>query len=260
MGLNFKNCIELCCVVLISFGLQPPAAASPWGKEKGEIFIASETRNFQSPEFLQSSTGLYVEFGATDKWMAGGKVEYANQQYGGAFPSIASGLSTVEFFAQREISRTDRNVAALKVTYAAPTKLQRQLVLPDIRYSDLTYGNAVEGALSFGHSFNETGSIFASAELGYRYSLGDDADQFRADFLAGMKPTKNWMLLLKSSHTLSLQNGAINGIDYDVHRIEPSVIFSRPDKPSYGLSYSHDISGRHLSTGSAITFSIWNEF
>lgn len=195
----------------------------------------------------------------SDKTTLIGKLAYATQEYGGQFPSTTQGLTAADMSIQHLFRRTDHSVYAGRITYAAETEMDRLLQAENTRFEPITYGNAVELTFLAGRSIRKDGTLFVSAETGFRYAIADDADLINFSITTGFKPSDRWLFLAKSLNTVSLQNDS-NGVDYDVFRLEQSLVFHRNERVSYALGASYDLNGRNLQTGSSVYLSVWNRF
>ncbi|MCI5045696.1 MAG: hypothetical protein MRY72_13455 [Aquisalinus sp.] len=246
-------------LVLLQISNPSFAIASPWPMPEGQGQTITRTENFTARTFRQLTTSIYSEYGLTDRTTFIGKLAYATQEYGGQFPSTTQGLTAADISVQHLITRTDHSVFAGRITYAAETEMDRLLQAENTRFEPIRYGNAIEIAFLAGHSIHQDGSFFVTAETGFRYALADDADLINLSLTTGFKPSERWLLLAKSLNTVSLQNDS-NGIDYDVFRLEPSLVFHRNDRTSYALGASYDLYGRNLQTGSSLYLSFWNRF
>src|SRR5690606_4149672 len=67
--------------------------------------------------------------------------------------------------------------------------------------------------------------VFAAAEVGYRKRFGDSADVLRSHTTVGVEPGRHWVFLVESFSTLSLRNEDFGGADYDIVKIQPSLIY-----------------------------------
>ncbi|WP_306251459.1 hypothetical protein [Parvularcula sp. IMCC14364] len=247
----------LVCFVAIA---NPMAAkASPWPMPEGEGQTITRTESFTSPTFRQLTTSMYTEYGLTPTATLTGKLAYATQEYGGQFPAATQGLTAAEISLQQQFKRTDRSVFSGQISYAAKTNMDRIQQSDNVRFAPITYGNAVEISILTGRSFNNEGTVFFTTQTGVRHALGDDADLVNFEFTAGIKPLARWMILAKSLNSISLQNDS-GGVDYDIARLEPTIVYHRNDRASYAIGGSYDIYGRNLQTGNSIFFSIWNRF
>ncbi len=258
MGTTLSKLALLIFLSVHSLLLGHAAFASPWNIDKGEALVISTAENFSSDTFSQISSSAYLEYGLNDSVMVTGKLNYAGQNYGGSFPASASGFTAAEISVQHQLLRKQNTVISHRYTYAAPTKMSRKVQLEGVRYNDITYGNAAEASLLIGHSLNDKGTAFLGTEATYRQAFNGDANIIKGDFVAGFKPNRHWLLMVKSFNTISLGNAEGFKADYDLSRLEPSLTFRRKNGNAYTIGIIHDISGRNLETGSGMFVSFWN--
>lgn len=237
------------------------ACASPWNPGKGDTLVINRVETFHGDSgeasFEKIANQVWLEQGLTDRLMLGGNLILATQSNDGPFPASMTGLSTVEAWLQHQIHRSDRTVLAGRLLYAAET----DITLHRPGGSD-TVGEdaAAEYAVLLGHSFDDRGTRFASAELGLRKSFGAEPDRLRSQLVLGQKYGRHWLLMLKSLNTVSLGNAGTSSAEYDVYRIEPVVAYTTDRDRTYELGIRHDISGRNIATGTAAFISLWSRF
>ncbi|MEE2691477.1 MAG: hypothetical protein VX640_08060 [Pseudomonadota bacterium] len=246
-----------------------PVSASPWGRGAGRLFLSTRadyftaTRESGEPaalgpvRFERYETNSYAEIGVGWKTMLGVKVVYGSSTYFDGFTEYsASGFSEVEAFAQREVFRDGRQVLAVRVAGAAPSRLQtgaRQGLASDRADA--------EARIVYGRTLAEKPvKIFGAVEAGYRRRFGAGADQFRGDALLGVEPARKILGLLELFSTKSLGEGEPGGGAYDVVKIQPSLVWRATKRWSFQAGVTHEAWGRNLLLGDTYFLSLWTEF
>ncbi|MCK5747796.1 MAG: hypothetical protein KAH44_16375, partial [Oricola sp.] len=102
--------------------------------------------------------------------------------------------------------------------------------------------------------------IFTAAELGYRRRFGDGADVIRGHATLGAQPSRHWMLLLEGFSTVSMRNEDEGGADYDIVKIQPSVVYKFNRRWAVQAGMNEEVLGRNLSKGRTFFVGLWSEF
>lgn len=239
------------------------AQASPWPQPKGKLLLISKTEQFwandtQNGAFQQRTAGTYAEFGLTPAVTIGGALTYGGSSFSGENGPSVAGFSSREIFLQRQLLADENLTITARLLYAAPIKLQRQNTQQTTtrHRSD----GALETALLIGRNFGPRLNRFMAVELGYRPSLGTDADFLRSDITFGYKPDEHWIFFLKSLNRLALTSNDNAVLDYDSYRIEPAIAWRRNNGQTYELGYTADLGGRNITQGAGVYLSFWRQF
>ena len=266
---GLRRLSSLVCASISVAAMATEGRASPWSREDDQLFISSRTDYFIArsdapippstvlPRFERVETHAYFEFGVTKRAMVGGKLIYGSSTYvDGFFASAGSGFSEIEVFAQRQIFRSERHALGVSLTAGAPIPLETG-VRPGL-HSD---GADLEARVLYGRDFfAKPFKVYATAEAGYRRRFGDAADQIRADVLLGIEPVKNLLLLTQVFSTVSLRNEDLEGADYDVVKVQPSLVWSFSRRWSLQAGVTHEAAGRNLLRGDAFFVGFWTVF
>lgn len=245
------------------------ANASPWGREEGGLFLSSRASYFRAeatgpaaigaaPEkYERYDSDTYLEYGLSASTMIGAKVVYGTSTYFDGYASATgSGFSEIEGFIQRTLWRGENEVLSLKLAGAAPSGFEAG-PRPDLQRD----GADLELRALYGRNLLITPfKLYATAEAGYRRRFGDSADQLRADFALGAEPAKNALLLCEVYATKSLRNEDPGGADYDVLKIQPSLIWRAGRRWSLQAGVTHEAAGRNLLLGDTYFISLWTTF
>lgn len=247
-----------------------PAYASAWSRDAGELMIISRADYFTSDigeisvggadvggSFERIESNTYVEYGVTKGLTLGGKVFYGTSWLTrGTEVESASGFTEFEGFAQQQVFRNDRHAGAVKIAAGVPsgfeagarTALQSEGV--DLEFS-LLYGRSV--------TFRPI-KTFAAAEVGVRKRFSDSADQIRFLTTVGVEPSERWTFLFDTYSVKSLRNDATDGADFDVVKIQPSLVWRATRRFSFQAGVSEEITGRNLDLGTTYFLGLRTQF
>ena len=242
------------------------ANASPWARNDDELLIISTT-NYFSADLVQENqvygtyesldNNTYLEFGLTDEITIGGKAIYGTSWLNTGIGSLTdSGFSEVEGYAQYEVLRTNENAASFKLSAGKPAAFQSTA-----RAALGSGGADAELAILYGHNiiFRPV-KLFAAAEVGYRKRFGNAADVVRLQATLGIEPTKRWVVLLEGFGTISLRNEMLGGADYDIIKLQPSVVYRLNHHWAIQVGASKDLATRNLAPGKSFFIGLWSAF
>ena len=252
--------LSLIAAAVAAFGASP-ATASPWNRGDGDIFIANRLDYFRSSTEISSYARLdsdaYVEWGVTDRWMAGGKAVF-----GTAFIEDAVGARTVsgfgesDLFVQRQLQRGAHSATALR--------------LAGVWSGDVTDG-ARPGEQAGGFDIDlralhgrdvilKPFKVFVAAEAGYRHRLSGASDQARAEFLVGIEPSRRFLILLEAQSVISVRNNAPGFDDFDLFKAQGSLVWRATGRWSLVAGARTEFAARNIVPGDAFLFGFWTEF
>jgi len=254
-------------VLLLMTGL---ASAAPWTRDKGELLVISRADYFKAylppvdtgngfveSQFQRLESNTYAEFGLTSDVMIGGKLVYGTTWLTrGAETETATGFSEIEAFGQYQLFRGGEDAGAIRIAAAIPSRFTS-----GVRDSLQTDGVDIDGSLLYGRNlFSSDVKVFSTVEAGYRKRTGDAADQIRLQSTIGIEPSDAWLILLDAFATLSLRNEAPGGADFDVVRIQPSVLWRFSRRWGVQAGAAEEISGRNLALGRTFFVGVWARF
>ncbi|MDZ7628159.1 MAG: hypothetical protein U5J99_07085 [Parvularculaceae bacterium] len=250
------------CAVLAASALFPLTAdASPWNRADGGIFVSTRTDYFRSSTdisaFERVDTDTYVEWGVTDRWMAGGKAVF-----GSSFITDTDGSRTVsgfgesDVFVQRQLQRGEHSATSLRAA--------------GVWSGDITDG-ARPGETAGGFDIDlralhgrdillKPFKVFIAAEAGYRHRLSDAADQARAEFLVGLEPSRRLLVLLEAQSIISIQNNASGFDDFDVIKAQGTLVWRATKRWSVTAGVRTEFAARNIEPGDAYSLGFWTEF
>ncbi len=246
--------------------LMNAAHASPWARFEGELLVISSTKYFQtdlstddpaSSAFESLDSDTHLEFGLTEDITIGGKVIYGTSWLTNSAGSFSdSGFSEVEGFVQYQFTRDIRQAASVKLTAGKPAIFQSG-ARPTLGGS----GADLElGALYGRNILFEPVKIFAAGEIGLRKRIGDAADVVRSQGTFGVEPDKHWVFLFETFSVTSLKNENDGGDDYDIVKIQPSVIYRFNRRWAIQAGMTEDIETRNVSPGRTYFLGLWSAF
>lgn len=238
-----------------------PAAASPWNRAEGGVFVANRIDYFQSSTPVSSysriDTDGYVEWGLTSRWMTGGKAVF-----GTAFITDINGSRTVsgfgesDAFVQRQLQRDKHSATAVRLA-----GIWSGDVTDGARPGEQTGGFDIDLRALHGRDiFLEPLKVFVAAEAGYRRRLSGAADQARADFLVGLEPSRRLLVLLEAQSIISIQNNEAGFDDFDLVKAQGSLVWRATKRWSISAGYRAEFAARNIEPGDAYTFGFWTEF
>lgn len=249
---------------MTSLAVTGAAHASPWARADGEFFIISRADYFRADfgetdpgDFRRFESNTYVEYGLTEKVTLGGKAVYGTSWLtSAAGTETASGFTEIEGFGQYQFLRTAKHAASARIAVARPAAFQS-----GARANLQSDSVDTEAALLYGRNL-VTGpmKIFAAAEAGYRRRFGAAADEFRTQTTIGIEPGRRWLILLDSFATLSLRNEDPGGADYDVVKIQPSLVYRFSGRWTVQAGMTEEIAGRNLALGRTYFIGLWSAF
>lgn len=248
-----------------------PAAASAWNIIKGEFLVISRAEYFDSDlglisvmdeptsaRFQRVESTTFVEFGVSDRIIVGGKAYYGNSflTRGDAVETNA-GFTEVEAFAQTQVFRNPRHAGAIKVAVGKPS----DAINSGVRQSLSSRGVDVELTALYGRSLSfEPVKIFANAEFGIRKRFSDSADQIRLLTTVGIEPLKRWTVLIDTYSIKSFENEIADGADYDIVKLQPSLVWQYGKRSALQIGLSEEIAGRNIDLGRTLFVGVWSRF
>ena len=256
MGEQFRY-----CAIALAAMCATPAAASPWNRDDGRLFIATTSEFYQSKtpisRYWRADADTYIEFGITPNWMTGGRFSYGtsnSETLNGAFTE--SGINETSLYLQRQIKRGSRSASAVKITAARAGRLSvdAQTGIPSPNMEAEVRGLYGRDLLL------EPFKIFATAEVAYRRRFGGDADQIRTDLLVGVEPTKRLLILLEGQSIVSLQNETAGFADYDLYKGQGSIVWKVGRKWSIVGGARKEFQTRNIVPGTAYFVGVWTTF
>ncbi len=255
----------LCAAVGAACLAQAPARASPWARPGGELLVITRAEYFRTDlssedpnggAFESLDTNTYFEFGLTPDITIGGKAIYGTAWLTDSTGSYSdSGFSELEGYTQYQFLRNNKHAASVRLSAGKPSAFQASA------RDTLDSGADVEVAALYGRNLT-FGPVqtFTALELGYRKRFGAAADLLRGQATLGAKAGDHWMVLLESFATVSMRNEEPGGADYDIIKIQPSVVYRFNRRWSLQAGMNEEIAGRNLARGRTFFLGLWSSF
>jgi hypothetical protein len=242
-------------------GAAAPAAASPWNRKDGAVFLANRIDYFRSTtdvsKYARVDSDTYLEWGVTDRWMTGGKAVFGN-----AFIEDANGVRTLsgfgesDVFVQRQLQRGEHSATALRLAGVWSGD-----VTDGARPGEQAGGFDVDLRALHGRDIIlKPFKIFVAAEAGYRHRLSDASDQARAEFLIGAEPSRRFLILLEAQSIISVKNGAPGLDDFDLMKAQGALVWRATKRWSVFAAARTEFAVRNIVPGDAISLGFWSEF
>lgn len=265
--------LRLRVLLALLLAVMPVAArAGAWPEESQHWLVINQFDYFQAPvqgydqrgnpsgrgTFKQFEFSPYIEYGVTPEWTVGmqPRFQYADLRAGPTNSGSTTGTAQVNLFARYTLYKWDFDVLSFQAQFDTPGFANHhnpQVAEPNAEY---------EARMLYGHSFNLpwkwTG--FLDAQLAYRRDAGPPADQIRWDTTLGIRPRPDWLVLVQTFFTFSLHNQTGVGPNYDLYRLQLSVVKQISDSVFLQLGGWHDMGGRNIALGNAVIAAIWFEF
>lgn len=97
-------------------------------------------------------------------------------------------------------------------------------------------------------------------ETGYRRRFGDSADQIKSQATVGVEPSSRLLFLLEGFSTFSLGNEKNDGVDYDIVKLQPSLVYRFSRQWAVQAGITEEIHSRNLEPGRTFFIGLWSTF
>lgn len=249
---------------LMTLSLCGIAVASPWGRERGDIFVSSKSTYFSAlgpaapdrKKFERLDADIYVEWGAFSGVTLCGKALFGSSTYfDGVSTSSVSGVSEFEGSAQLRLAKSAHDAFSVRLAGAKPTHLSTG-ARPDLA-SD---GADAEMRLLYGRDLIlRPVKVFMTTETAYRRRFGPGADQFRGDALIGAERGRG-LLLIEAQTVKSLSAAEDDGTRYDLVRLQATAVLRVTKRLSVQIGGTHEAAGRGVLRGDSAFAGFWAQF
>jgi len=254
------------------------ANASPWGREKNTLLVISRADYFKAdlPDQTLADSGVtnsferiesntYAEFGLTHRLTIGGKAVYGSswltrgataETAAEATVETAAGFSELELFVQQQITRSEKQTISLRSSVSLPSRFTS-----GARTELASDGVDVELSVLYGRNISTSPlKIFTATEVGFTKRIGASADQIKTQLTIGAEPTDRLLLLAELFSETSLQNEKNDGADFDIIKIQPSIVWRLTRKLRLQAGVTEEIAGRNVALGRTYFLGLWTEF
>lgn len=237
------------------------AAASPWNRSDGDVFLATRFDYFWSSTPISSysryGSDTYFEYGVTPGWMLSGKVYYGTRISDSALGRQAkTSFGDSELSVQHQIKRGRHSATAVSVAGAWSERLT------DSARTGFANPNAdIEIRALHGRDLLFAPiKTFAIGEFAYRRRLGAASDQIRADTLIGVEPTSRLLILAEARSQISLRNEDALGDDFDAITARTSVVWRASSRWAVVIGGEKEFAARNIVPGTAVFLGAWSKF
>jgi len=246
------------------------AFGSPWGREKGELFIAPQVYYYTADTywdrdgnekdledtFRKWEIATYAEYGINGRDTLTLRVPY---QYLDSGKSTTSGLSDVEVGWIRKLRQEGSSVISTRLLAIIPTGYSISEE-PRLGYGRL----GLEASILAGYGAE---SYFLEGGLGYRYYFGYPSDQVRGYGRLGLKGS--WWMVME---TVDVQYGLNNGDRKELGgniTLEPyyrliqndlSLVLKLGSRAAVSIGFVKALWGRNTGNGESFYAQLWFPF
>lgn len=249
-----------------------PALAGAWPQEPGVWQIITTTtvyrvstagfdpqgRPVTASRYGKVEISPYIEVGLTPEWTLGAqpRLTFAETRSGGR-RERTFGLADNDVFLRRVLARGQNDVLSAQALVGIPGGYD-----PDDRPALGEDNVDLEARLLYGRGFGLGGgaSGFAEIQAAFRHRTGNPADQVRVDITFGVRPSPPWLLLVQTFSQISRRNARGEGSDYDVHKLQISVVRDITPSIAVQLGGYREFEGRRVALGSAVIAAVWLRF
>lgn len=246
------------------------AAASPWVQAEKRLLLISRTDHFKADlgqveidgvwlesNFERIDAQTYIEYGLTQNIMVGGKAIYGTSWLRrGHDIETANGFSELEAFGQLQIFRGIKSVGSARIGLSRPSNFSS-----GARPALQSDGIDIDASFLYGRNLTSGKfKLFSTLEAGFRKRTGDAADQIRLHSTLGLEPGDRWLVLVESFSTTSLGNNENGGADFDIVKIQPSILWRLSPRFGFQLGATQEVTGRNIALGRSFFFGIWSRF
>ncbi len=259
----------------LGLGLVPlaPARAAPWVQPEGEGIVILQTTPYTASTRGFDTNGRpngqgrfgrlelaapYWEHGVTSNWTVGLQprlqAAWLNEP-GNRNRNI--GLADASAFARYQLYKGRLDVLSVQALVATPG-LDAAGTTP--RIGEPNMAAEIRGLYGIGSALPWGMTGFASAEVAFRGRIGNAADEIRIDIGFGLRPTRQWLLMLQSFSNLGLRNNSNGGADYSVSKLQATVAYEFDREWAVALGYMRDVAGRRVPLGQGAVMALWYRY
>ena len=272
LGFFFTCCkaLAVLCLCFLFPLLFDRAAASPWVQAEKTLLLISRTDHFNADlgQFENNGASIesnyeridaqtYVEYGLTQNIMVGGKAIYGTSWLRrGNDVQTAAGFSEIEAFGQLQVFRKGKSAGSARIGLSRPSNFSS-----GARPALQSDGIDIDAAFLYGRNLTSGNiKLFSTLEAGFRKRTGSAADQISLHSTLGMEPGKRWLVLVESFSITSLGNNESGGADFDIVKIQPSILWRLSPRLGLQLGATQEVTGRNIDLGRSFFFGIWARF
>ncbi|PKU24417.1 hypothetical protein CWS72_11245 [Telmatospirillum siberiense] len=251
------------------------AWANPWTLEEGHgqaiVTTAAYFSDFgykggggrtSSDFYRKVGVEPFVEYGLADAYTLGAKasIQTVTVQRTGGGTGQSDGVSDLELWARSRLWRDDRQVWSFQFWTGLPTG-DSHLASASLGHDRLSMEPRILYGQSIPSADNALGTpLLLTAEAAYRTQTTSLSDEIRLDFGSGIGLTDDVSIYLQNFSIIGLHNNGVGGFTYDLHKIQPSIVFTAFPKTTLQLGANYEYAGRNTGAGESVFISIWYNF
>lgn len=244
----------------------PPAYAGAWPQQRGEGISITTTltdraelsfdetgKRRDDGYFYKDEIAVYLEYGLTDRvtLVGRGAWQTIERRTGPDFDST-QGFAATELGLRSVLYNAGRQVVSLQTTAILPGTGENISNQP---FGD--GGNAWEVRGLWGR--NLASSLFADAQLAYRWREGIYADEARFDLTLGWQARPRWRVLAQAFSVWSLEPDRPGARQFEQHKLQVSI-GRQIGGQEYHLGIVMTPAGRNTIAERAAFLSVWQRF
>lgn len=271
--------LERWFLVLISLSIfwTLPAYAGAWLQPKGRgqiilnsLYYTSDSRyddyGFRQPQstYQKYEINPYIEYGLYEELTIGANLSLQSvaQDNARGISQKTTALGDSEFFVRTPVWQNKK----LFISAAPMIKIPSPSSSNDTPRVGSSYPDLALG-LSLGSHFHAYGrKHFVDVGYTYRHRLGKPLDQMQLSTTIGLSITDRWSLLsqafttTRTSTPISPSFTQSASDDYDLLKLQISVVYRFTDRTSFQFGAFGDVAGRNVGIGRGTLFSVWRTF
>lgn len=215
------------------------------------------------PDFSKWELNPYYQYGYMDGLTLGVSafLQQINQDrtVGGEIDNW--GLGNTEVFARWRAYENKAWVVSIQPLLAFPTFYTED----DPRAGRDDFDAEVKGLV--GYTFEAMGRHhFVDGGFGYRYRLGDEGNQWKANLTVGITLDEKWTILPELYITRASDSDSMNAVavagtnDYDLTKFQLSGAYRLDDQYTLQLGAFSHVEGENTGAGGGLLFSVWMRY
>lgn len=263
--------------------------AAAWNQEKGAHQLILNTSYYtsnksftksgaeaSSARFNKFELNPYYEYGATSDITVGMNtfLQHVRQKVD-TIPKQQTRLTSIELFARKQLYRKGNWAVAVQPLIKIPgaydennqPNLGEKQISTELRFLAGYSFKAALPSLPFSSNVKKTPhSHFINVEAAVRHHAEQGKDEIRIDPTLGIRTSEATLFMLQGFSTFGVGpagNAALQGgnpFNYDLIKVQGSVVKTITPKTSIQLGAFQDIWGRNIGKGSGGLLSLWYQF
>jgi len=208
------------------------------------------------PRYSKGEAQALFEYGYTDFFtvIAAPSLQYVH--IAAPVDARRDGLGYSEIGGRVRLWSNDSWVASTQTILRLPGTSDRSNIAA-IGYTD----PEIDVRALLGHSFTISAlPAFFDLQIGQRFRLGGQPDEFRGDFTFGIRPLESWLLLAQSFNVVSEGAGTLGYPAYSYHKLQLSVVYAVTPALSLQIGGYTTFAGQNALQENGIVLGTWYKF